>query len=100
MRLKEFEELEKELMAFVNVLRDKLDTAKSAVDRAKMLAQDAITDAVAAVAPALGPGPLEELEAAGQAIDSALGDAEDAIEEAQSDCYLNDFDFEEEGGTE
>jgi hypothetical protein len=89
-----FRMIEKEILAFVNGLRDKLDDAMVDVQKARDLAKDALDDARENIAPALGQGPLDEFDATAKTVDSFLGDAEDAIEAARDACY-DDFDLDD-----
>jgi hypothetical protein len=95
MKLEAFQELKEALAAFVKEVRDKLEEAESEVDRAKDMAQDAFGDAMKAAAPAMGPGPLQNLEAAMHCVTDCLGDVATAIEQARDACY-SDFDFAED----
>jgi hypothetical protein len=87
MRTKECEKFEAALAAFMRTSRDLMDDIVAAVQRARSLARDALDDAKEAIAPALGRGPLYELDAAANALDDILADAEDAVEAARDGLY-------------
>jgi hypothetical protein len=79
--------------AWVRAIRGRLEEAQLALATAKSRAADAFQDAKDAVAPALGQGPLGDLEAGAAAVEDAVGDAEEALQAAENECY-DDFDFE------
>jgi hypothetical protein len=88
-----FRKIEEAVLEFVNHLRDKLDNALEELSKARSLAEDALNDLKEDIAPALGQGPRDELDRAASEVDSILGDAESALEEARDSCYTDDFDF-------
>jgi hypothetical protein len=75
------------LRDFVKEVRDRLRDASEALERAKGVASSALDDARDGVAPAMGAGPLAELEWSAQQVEDALSDAQDAVKAAEDALY-------------